>query len=323
MKKFKAPRKIRTAATNLKTKANANSPEILIVAGIVGVIGATITACTATTKACEILDEAKENLESVHNVANNDELCKKHNYTPEVRRKDVALIYAQTSFKLMTCYAPAMILGGLSITSILTSHRIMRKRNAALTTAFAATSKAFSEYRGRVVERFGVDVDNELRYNVKAKKIEETVNDENGKTKKVKKTVDVVDTNAATDYTQFALDSSKSWWNDNPDYNMMFLKSEQQYATDKLRSSNHVFLNDILERLDIPKTPEGQLAGWVWTPGHDEDMGDGFVDFKIRQTFRENLDFPDGIEPIITLDFNCDGNIFELMKDKKYADTFK
>lgn len=323
MKKFKAPRKIRTAAGRFKTKAKSNSPEILIVTGIVGVIGGTIMACRATTKACEILDEAKEDLESVHNVADNPELCEKHGYTNESRRKDVALIYAQTGLKLMACYAPAAFVGGLSITGILTSHKIMKKRNAALTTAFAATSKAFKEYRGRVVERFGPEVDNQLRYNIKAKKIEETIEDENGKSKKVKKTVEVVDTDAATDYTQFVIDSSIPWWNDSRDYNLMFLKSEQQYATDKLRACKHIFLNDILERLDLPKTPEGQLAGWVWTPEHDEDMGDGFVDFNINETFRENPDFPNGIEPIITLDFNCDGNIHELMKTKKHANTFR
>ena len=181
MRKFKAPKKIRMAATKAKTKVKSNDAEILIVAGIIGVIGSTVMACRATTKACDILDEAKENLESVHKVADDAELCEKHGYTPEVRKKDVALIYAQTGMKLMACYAPAVIIGGFSIAGILTSHNIMRKRNAAITAAFTATSKAFKEYRGRVVERFGADVDKELRYNIKAKKIEETITDEDGR----------------------------------------------------------------------------------------------------------------------------------------------
>ena len=112
------------------------------------------------------------------------------------------------------------------------------------------------------------------------------------------------------------------WWSDNLDYMMLYLKSEQQYATDKLRACKHIFLNEILERLDLPKTPEGQLAGWVWTPEYEEDMGDGFVDFNIDVTFRENPDFPNGLERVITLDFNCDGNIYELMKTKKHERTF-
>lgn len=322
MKGIKAPKKLRTTATKLKTKASANSPEIFIFAGIVAVIGGTITACKATTTACEILDEAKENLESVHKLADDAELCEKHNYTEKERKKDIALIYAQTGMKLAGCYAPAFIMGGLGVYGILTSHKIMKKRNAALTASFAATSKAFKEYRGRVVERFGAEVDNELRYNIKAKKIEETIIDENGKAKKVKKTVGVVDPEAATDWTQFVIDSSVSWWENDQEYNRMILKNEQQYATDVLRSRKHLYLNDVLERLDLPKTPQGQLGGWVWDSKNDEVMGDGFVDFNINMTYRENPDYENGLEPIITLDFNCDGNIHNLMYDKEHAKLF-
>ena len=321
MKRIKAPKRIRSAASRVKAKTSAKSPEIFIAVGIVSVIGGTVMACKATTKACDILDEAKEALDTVHKVAEDAMLCEKHDYTPEIRRKDVALIYAQTGFKLMTCYAPAAFIGGFGIASILTSHRIMRKRNAALTASFAATSRAFKEYRGRVIDRYGADVDRELRYDIKAKKIEETVIDENGKTKKVKKTVEVVNPEAAVDYNQFVVDSSIRWWQEHSDYNMMFLKSEQQFATDKLRASKHLYLNDILERLDLPKTPQGQMAGWVWDPKDDDVMGDGFVDFGINMTYKENPDFPNGLEPIITLDFNCDGNIFNLMTTR--ADLFK
>ena len=322
MKGIKAPKKIRTAATRVKTKASAKSPEIFIFTGIAAVIGGTIAACRATTTACEILDEAKENLESVHTLANDPELCEKHNYTEKNRKKDIALIYAQTGMKLVGCYAPAFTIGGLGIYGILTSHKIMKKRNAALTASFAATSKAFKEYRCRVVERFGAEVDNELRYNIKAKKIEETIIDENGKTKKVKKTVGVVDMEAATDWNQFVLDSSLSWWSENQDYNLLYLKNEQQYATDVLRSRKHLFLNDILERLELPKTPEAQIGGWVWNPKEDEVMGDGFVDFNMNFTYRENPDYENGLEPIITLDFNCDGNIHKLMYDQHHAKMF-
>lgn len=322
MKRIKAPKKIRAAACRVKTKASAKSPEIFIALGIASVIGGTVAACRATVIASDILDEAKENLDAVHTISDNPELCEKHNYTPEVRRKDVAVIYAHTAMKLMGCYAPAVALGGLGIYSILTSHKIMKKRNAALTASFAATSKAFKEYRGRVVERFGKEVDQELRYNIKAKKIEETITDENGKTKKVKKTVSVVDPEAATDWNQFILDSSLEWFTGNKDYDLMLLKTEQQYATDVLRSRKHIFLNDILDRLELPKTAEGQIAGWVYNPHEYEIMGDGFVDFGINFTYRENPDWENGLEPIITLDFNCDGNIHELMKDKHHAKMF-
>lgn len=59
----------------------------------------------------------------------------------------------------------------------LASHNILKKRNVALAAAYATVDKTFKEYRNRVVERFGAEVDKELRYNIKAKKFEETVTD--------------------------------------------------------------------------------------------------------------------------------------------------
>ena len=43
-----------------------HSPEIMIVAGIIGVVGSAIMACKATTKVSEIMDETKDNLDAVH-----------------------------------------------------------------------------------------------------------------------------------------------------------------------------------------------------------------------------------------------------------------
>ena len=43
--------------------------------------------------------------------------------------------------------------------------------------AYAAIDKGFKEYRNRVIERFGEEVDRELKYNLKAKKFDETVID--------------------------------------------------------------------------------------------------------------------------------------------------
>lgn len=102
-------------------------------------------------------------------------------------------------------YAPSVALGTLSIVSMVASNQILRKRNVALAAAYATVDKTLKEYRERVVERFGQEVDNELRYNIKAKKLEETVTDpETGKEKKVKKTVDVADP-TVSDYVMFLM----------------------------------------------------------------------------------------------------------------------
>lgn len=143
-------------------------------------------ACKATTKIESILEESKNTIDTIHQCSGNKDMADK--YSEDDAKKDLAIVYIQTGVKLAKLYAPSVALGTLSIVSMVASNRILRKRNVALAAAYATVDKTLKEYRERVVERFGQEVDNELRYNIKAKKLEETVTDpETGKEKKVKK----------------------------------------------------------------------------------------------------------------------------------------
>lgn len=285
-------------------KLKKHSPEILVVAGIVGTVVSAVLACKATTKVAEILDETKGTLDTIHDgmeigAINGQE------YTTEDGKKDTVVVYAQTGMKLAKLYGPAIILGTLSITSILASNNILRKRNVALGAAYAAIDKSFKEYRGRVIERFGEQVDTELKYGIKAKKFEEIeVDPETGKEKKVKKTVMVADPNLQSDYAVY-FDSKSRNYETNPDYNRMFLKAQQAFANDKLQTRGHLFLNEVLDDLDLPRTPAGQIVGWT------KDGPDGYVNFRIVEVERETEDGRH--EPALLLDFNVEGNIWEKM----------
>ena len=158
------------------------SPEILVVAGVIGTVVSAVMACKATTKVNDILEQHKEDVEKIHTVAKDEKYADE--YTESDMKKDLTIVYAQTALKFAKLYGPAVLLGGLSITGILTSNNILRKRNIALATAYAALDKSFKGYRERLTERYGETVDHELKYGIKAQKIEETVVDENGKTKK-------------------------------------------------------------------------------------------------------------------------------------------
>ena len=230
----------------------------------------------------------------------------------EDAKKDLAITYVQTGVKLVKLYAPSVALGVLSITSILASNNILRKRNVALAAAYATVDKSFKEYRNRVIERFGETVDRELKYNIKAKKIEEVVKDEEtGKEKKVKKTIEIGDPNTYSDYARFFDDGCKGWEKDS-EYNLMFLRAQQQYANDLLRSRGHLFLNEVYDMLGIPRTKAGQVVGWVYNK--DNPVGDNYVDFGLYDINREVVrNFVNGYERTILLDFNVDGNIWDLI----------
>lgn len=285
-------------------KLKKHSPEILVVAGIAGTVVSAVLACKATTKVAEILDETKGTLDTIHDGMETGAInCQE--YTTEDGKKDTVVVYAQTGMKLAKLYGPAIILGTLSITSILASNNILRKRNVALGAAYAAIDKSFKEYRGRVIERFGEQVDTELKYGIKAKKFEEIeVDPETGKEKKVKKTVMVADPNLQSDYAVY-FDSKSRNYETNPDYNRMFLKAQQAFANDKLQTRGHLFLNEVLDDLDLPRTPAGQIVGWT------KDGPDGYVNFRIVEVERETEDGRH--EPALLLDFNVEGNIWEKM----------
>lgn len=285
-------------------KLKKHSPEILVVAGIAGTVVSAVLACKATTKVAEILDETKGTLDTIHEGMETGAINGQE-YTNEDGKKDTVVVYAQTGMKLAKLYGPAIILGTLSITSILASNNILRKRNVALGAAYAAIDKSFKEYRGRVIERFGEQVDTELKYGIKAKKFEEIeVDPETGKEKNVKKTVMVADPNLQSDYAVY-FDSKSRNYETNPDYNRMFLKAQQAFANDKLQTRGHLFLNEVLDDLDLPRTPAGQIVGWT------KDGPDGYVNFRIVEVERETEDGRH--EPALLLDFNVEGNIWEKM----------
>lgn len=291
-------------ASKTVMKLKKHSPEILVVAGIAGTVVSAVLACKATTKVAEILDETKGTLGTIHEGMENGAINGQE-YTTEDGKKDTVVVYAQTGMKLAKLYAPAIILGTLSITSILASNNILRKRNVALGAAYAAIDKSFKEYRGRIIERFGEQVDTELKYGIKAKKFEEIeVDPETGKEKKVKKTVMVADPNLQSDYAVY-FDSKSRNYETNPDYNRMFLKAQQAFANDKLQTRGHLFLNEVLDDLDLPRTPAGQIVGWT------KDGPDGYVNFRIVEVERETEDGRH--EPALLLDFNVEGNIWEKM----------
>lgn len=286
-----------------------HSPEILAVAGTVGVVASTVMACKATTKLHDILEDSKNQVNQVHEVLENKSIPAEK-YSEEDGKKDIAVIYTQTTLKVVKLYAPAVILGVLSLTSILTSNNILRKRNVALAAAYTAVDKGFKEYRSNVIERFGKDLDRELRFNVKAKEIEETVVNENGEEETVKKVVNEA-TIGKSEYARFYDDGCKGWEKD-PEYNLMFLRHVQDYLNDLLRTRGHVFLNEAYDQLGIPRTKAGAIVGWVYN--EKNPVGDNYIDFGIYDPKDEKArDFVNGYERVILLDFNVDGPILDLI----------
>ena len=300
---------VNSKVSKLGFKFRKHSPEIFIISGIVGGIAAAVMACAATTKAGKVIDKAKDDLDMIH-AAIDGRIPAKENYAEEESKKDITKVYVSTGLSLVKLYAPAVVLGGLSITAILYSNNILRKRNVALAAAYATVDSSFKDYRNRVIERFGDEVDKELKYNIKPLTVQEKTVDENGNEVVTEKTVKIADPGEHNMYTRI-FDESSCYWSKTSDYNQMFLIGRERYANDKLNAQGYLFLNDVLEMLDLPRTKEGQMVGWVKDPkiGRDD-----YIDFGIfNANKKSNRAFINGYEPSIWLDFNVQGNILDLM----------
>ena len=306
--------------TGLKIKAH--SPEILVVMGVVGVVASAVMACKATTKVNTVLDKTKDDLDKIHAAdadgyvidASTGEVIE---YTVEDRKKATAIVYAKTGLEFIKLYGPSVALGTLSIGCMLTSNTILHKRNVALAAAYATIENGFKEYRGRVIERFGKDLDRELKYNIKSKTVSEMlldeagnpVVDENGEVKTVEKNVQVGTINEHSEYARF-FDEWCTGWQKDAELNLYFLRQQQNYANELLRAKGYVFLNQVYDMLGIKRTKAGQIVGWVY----DETgrYSDGHIDFGIYDLYNEKArDFVNGRERSILLEFNVDGNILD------------
>ena len=288
-----------------------HSPEILLVTGITGVVTSAVMACKATTKVDAIVEETKKSIDMIHEGMEAGNICDVE-YTKEDGKKDLAIVYIQTGVKFAKLYGPSVLLGLTSIGCILAGNNIIHKRNVALSAAYTAIDTSFKGYRSRVIERFGESMDRELRYNIKTQEVKETVVDEEtGKKKTVKSTVSVVDPNTYSDYARF-FDEYCAGWTKDAEYNLMFLRQQQNYANELLKSRGHLFLNEVYDMLGIDRTKAGNIVGWIYDEKHP--IGDNFVDFGIYVLDNEKArDFVNGRERSILLDFNVDGDILSLM----------
>ena len=285
-----------------------HSPEILMVAGIAGTIVGTVLACKATTKVSEIIEEKNKNIEDVHTCLEE----KPNEYTEEDSKKDLTIIYAQTGVKLFKLYSPAIGVMALSFASIIAGHKVLKKRNIAIAAAYAAIDKGFKQYRKNVIEKFGEDVDQQMRFGLKSKEIKKK--DKDGKT--VKETEYYIDPDAnplnnISEYARFFDAASENFAKD-PEYNMMFLRRQQDYANEMLKSRGHLFLNEVYDLLDIPRSKAGQVVGWVYDK-NGNTKGDNYVDFGLYRNDQATRRFVNGLEYNILLDFNVDGVIYDII----------
>ena len=297
--------KLRDSIARASFSLRKNSPQIMVIAGVVGVVGSAVMACRATMKVGDILEESKVQVDAVH------EKMEGILMTQEDAGKELAGIHVRTWLRFAVLYLPSVALGSASIAGILASSNMLRKRNMALAAAYATIDRGFKEYRARVAERFGDEAEHEVRFGVRAKEIEVQVLDENGKETTEMRTVKTAEIDEYNDYARI-FDERCKGYDQNLDYTRAFLSMQQALANDTLRANKFVTLNEVYEMLGYHKTKAGQVVGWVYDK--ENPLGDNRIDFGVHilyDTEGENCD------SLIMLDFNVDGYILDKAVEMK------
>lgn len=278
-----------------------HSPVLLFGVGVVGVVTGVVLASRATLKLEEVLEKTQGDLEVAKTIESLD-------YSDSDRQKDLVLLYIKAGVDIAKLYAPAIAVLGVSIAALTGSHVILTRRNTALVAAYAALDKGFKEYRKRVIDKVGEDKERELHYGVEAREVSEVAPDGTVS----KRNVRTYDPNGYSQYAR-VFDQNNANFEKTPEYNLVFLRAQQNYANERLRARGHLFLNEVYESLGMDQSRAGAVVGWILSKDKDAD---NFVDFGIFDAKKPGArDFVNGREGAIFLDFNVDGVMFDKLKN--------
>lgn len=318
MKKTELATKAGQILVKTKLSIKKHSPEILVAAGIGTGIVAAVVACKQTIKANDIIAEARkslQNIEDVKELAANNEV----EYTEENEQEDRKTIGMQVTVGMVKTYALPVGLGILSITCILAGHHILKKRNVALAAAYSALSTDFMNYRKRVVNKYGKDVDFMLKNGLEKQIVaNQVVDPETGEVKETKEEVLTYDGDKLSQYARIFDEVGSTQWTPSADHNRAFLLMEQNYFNERIRTRGYIFLNEVYERLGFRPTKAGSVVGWVYQNADYEG-----IDFGIFTAHTQKAaEFLEGTEPSIILDFNVQGDILSLVTEGGVWDQY-
>lgn len=289
---MKIPQYVTRAYGSSKLTLSKNGPTIMTVAGVAGFALTTALTVRSTIKMqeSETLPELKKKIKE----AKNDELLFADS---KEKVRYLSNQYKAFSLELTKIYWPVVASGSASIVCVLTAHNIMLKRQAALVAAYVALDGSYKAYRQRVAEKIGVDEERELFTRVPPCVKD---GDEEGDACEILAANELL----PSPYARFFDECSRNW-RKTPEYNLLFLRSQQQWANDRLHAFGHIFLNEVYDALGLERSQAGQAVGWKL-----DGNGDGYVDFGLYVIGDENnRAFTNLLEPTVLLDFNVDGPI--------------
>jgi hypothetical protein len=300
VKKF-VPKRLTRFTGRSSVKLSKHAPTLLVVGGTAGLVATAFVAARAVRKAEPVL--AQHRVER----ANIGAVPKKGTVSNEDRKLiQVAVLesYYNTGLGLAKVYGPAIALGTLSAASILYGHKLIHGRHLATLAAYSGLSEQFASYRGRVRQTLGEKAEKDIFNGAHGEYVEDP--DHKGEYK----LQPVWSQGDPSPSLRPWFDETNEYCKKDPEVNKMWLTGVQTHMNQLFQVKGHLFLNEVKDALNLPRTSDGQVLGWVLGAG----TGDNFVDFGFLSSDDPNTRaFLDGETNIVQLNFNVDGVVHDLI----------
>lgn len=286
--------------TKTFAKTKEKSPEILIMMGVAGIIAATVKACKASTKLPKVLDEHKEEVDTI----------KSQNMVVSEERKELATRYGKTAWELFRMYAPSAVICGASICLIFKGHGILRQRYISLATTYGLLEKSYGTYRKRVVDELGEKMDEHFMYGTVEREEEVTEIDKKGKEKRVKKSITTIsceDGNyevpkglGGSPYARLFTPKSSQWQSNSITLSLAYARQYEDYVNNLLiaRPEKPVYLEEVYDWFDFEATEASHDVGWRFDPNAEGKQ----ASFNIKPVW---VDIDGEWTEAVMMDFNC------------------
>lgn len=247
--------------TVLATKAN--SPAILFAAGVVGMGTTVFLACKATLHVEDVLVDHEKDMLDIQRIESRSQNADVQHFARE--RQHITL---RTTGRLIKLYAPTAVAGVITVTCLTTSHRQLTNRNAQITAAYVGLQRFLESYRGRVREEIGEEKERDVYY--AATPVELVQDTPNGPKK-----IFGSKPGQRSPYSAIFDDNNHNF-QESATFNEHFFRIQGEILTNKLRAQGHLFLNEVYDRLGLPRTVTGQQCGWAI----NHPQSDDFVEIK-------------------------------------------
>ena len=306
--------KIKDLAGMTGLKFQAASPDICLGFGIALIGIGVVEACAATLKAEEVIEPNIMDIEDIKADYEAEVLTKKEYH------KELSQVYGQLIKGLVKTYGRAAIALIIGILLICKGQGILKKRNLIAVGLYNALVEDYEAFYDSVKDEYGEEVANRLKNGLKQEDIELQYTDEDGKDhkKKVKNAL-IADPHRPSPYSRFFAKGYSDCWSPSNDYNITFIRTQENIANDKLNIRGYITLAEVYELLGFEATEASLAVGWVVGNGENE------VKFGLQEVYiapdnvpvydEAKVRFTNGYEPAILLDFNVDGVILDKLSE--------